>query len=56
MDDLADRDLRFDGVKEADELLMPVALHVASDHCAIEAGTAPRVDECWCLRETTNWN
>ncbi len=28
--------LGFDGVKEADELLVPVALHVAADHRAIE--------------------
>ena len=30
VDDLADRDLRLDGVEEADELLMPVAPHVAA--------------------------
>jgi hypothetical protein len=32
MDDFADRDLRLDGIEEADELLMAVALHAAADH------------------------
>ena len=36
MDDLACGDLCLDGIQEADELLMPVALHVAADHRAIE--------------------
>ena len=34
--DLARGDFGLDGVEEADELLMPMALHVASDHFAIE--------------------
>ena len=36
VDDLSGRDLGFDGVEEADELLMPVALHAAADHGAVE--------------------
>jgi hypothetical protein len=36
MDDLADGDLGFDGIEEADELLMPVALHAAADDLAFE--------------------
>ena len=32
MNDLSDRHLGLDGVEEADELLMPVALHAAPDH------------------------
>ena len=36
VDDLAGRDLRLDGVEEADELLMPVALHAAADDLAFE--------------------
>ena len=36
MDELAGRNLRLDGVEEADELLMAVALHVAADHRAVE--------------------
>jgi hypothetical protein len=36
MDDLARRDLRLDGVEEPDELLMPVALHAATDDLALE--------------------
>ena len=32
----AGRDLRFDGVQEADELLMPVTLHDAADDGAVE--------------------
>src|SRR5258708_21188102 len=36
MDDFAGRDLRLDGVEEADELLMAVALHAAADHLALE--------------------
>ena len=35
MDGLVGR-FSFDGVQEADELLMPVPLHVAADHRAIE--------------------
>src|SRR5271157_1075017 len=34
--DLASWDLRLDGVEEADELLMPVTLHVAADDRAVE--------------------
>ena len=36
VDDFACGDLSLDGVQEADELLMAVALHVLSDHRAIE--------------------
>src|SRR6476619_3006718 len=36
MDRLSRRDLRLDGVEEADELLVPVALHVAADDSAVE--------------------
>ena len=36
MDQLAGRDARLNGIEEADELLMAVALHVAADHRAIE--------------------
>jgi|SRR6516164_1121957 len=34
MDGFAGRSRRLDGVEEADELLMPMALHVAADHRA----------------------
>src|SRR5437588_10819284 len=34
--DLADWDLGLDGIQELDELLMPVTLHAASDHLAVE--------------------
>src|SRR6202035_5238977 len=33
---LSSRNLRFDGVEEADELLVPVALHVTADDGAVE--------------------
>jgi hypothetical protein len=36
VDDLADRNFGLDGVQEPDELLMPVTLHVAADHRAVE--------------------
>ena len=36
VDQLAGRDLRLDGVEEADELLMPMALHAAADHRAVQ--------------------
>ena len=36
VDALTDGDLALDHVKEADELLMAVALHVAADHRALE--------------------
>src|SRR5262249_6334301 len=36
VDDLARRHLRLDGVEEADELLMAVALHAAPDDLALE--------------------
>ncbi|MEK6247325.1 MAG: hypothetical protein N2C12_04050 [Planctomycetales bacterium] len=35
MDQLAGWNLRFDGVEEADELLMAMALHVATDDGAL---------------------
>ena len=38
VDELAGRDRRLDGFEEADELLMPVALHVACDEAAGRAG------------------
>jgi len=34
VDDLPDRDVAFEGVEEADEPLMPVALHVSAEHLA----------------------
>ena len=36
MDCLAGGDFALDGVEEADELLMPVALHVAADDGSVE--------------------
>src|SRR3954470_22529495 len=36
VDDLAGRDRRLDGVEEADELLVPVALHAAAEHGPVE--------------------
>jgi hypothetical protein len=36
MDDLAGGDLGFDGIEEANEFLMPVALHAAADNFAFE--------------------
>ena len=36
VDGLVSGHLGFDGVQEADELLMPVPLHVAADHGAIQ--------------------
>ena len=36
MDGLAGRDLPFDGIEETDELLVPLALHAAADHSAVE--------------------
>src|SRR5450631_4643239 len=36
MHDLAGGNLRLDSVEEADEFLMPVTLHVAADHRAVE--------------------
>src|SRR5437763_7538486 len=36
VDDLAGRHLALDGVKEANELLVPVALHAAADHLSVE--------------------
>src|SRR5262245_58451502 len=36
VNDLAIGDRGFDGIEEADELLMPVALHAASDDLALE--------------------
>ena len=33
---LSGRNLRLDGVEEADELLMPMALHAAADDLAVE--------------------
>jgi hypothetical protein len=33
---LASRDLALDGVEEADELLMPVALHAAADDITLQ--------------------
>ncbi len=32
MDQLSRRDLAFNGVEEADELLVPMTLHAPSDH------------------------
>lgn len=36
VDGLADRDLCLDGIEEADELLVAMALHVAPDHRGVE--------------------
>jgi hypothetical protein len=36
MDDLSGRDLDLDGVQEADELLMPVALHATADDRSVQ--------------------
>ncbi len=36
MDGFILRQFSFDGVEEPDELLMPVTLHVAADHRAVE--------------------
>src|SRR5438046_8444180 len=36
VNDLTDWDLGLDGIQEPDELLMPVTLHAASDHLAVE--------------------
>ena len=36
VDELASRDFRLDGVEEADELLMVMALHIAADNRAVE--------------------
>jgi len=36
VDRLLDRYLRLDGIEEADELLVPVALHVAADDGTVE--------------------
>src|SRR5580658_814334 len=36
MDGLAGGALALDGVEETDELLMPMALHVAADHGSVE--------------------
>ena len=36
VDSLSGRHLRFDGIEEADELLVPVALHVMADDGAVE--------------------
>ena len=36
VDRLLDRHLRLDGIEEADELLVPVALHVAADDGTVE--------------------
>ena len=33
---LPGRDLGLDGIQEADELLMPMTLHAAPDHLAVE--------------------
>ena len=33
---LSGRHLRFDGIEEANELLVPVALHAAADNAAIQ--------------------
>ena len=35
MDQLAYRNRRLDGVEEADELLMPMALHTTADHASV---------------------
>lgn len=36
MNDFAGRNLGLVGIEEADELLMPMALHVTANHCVVE--------------------
>jgi hypothetical protein len=36
MDQLAGRDLALDGIEEADEFAVPMALHTAPDHRPLE--------------------
>jgi hypothetical protein len=36
MDDFAGGDMRFDGIEKANELLMAMALHVATDDRPVE--------------------
>ena len=64
MDQLAGRYLGLDGVEEADELLMAMALHVAADDVAfedIEGGEQRRGcrGACsrgsWCRRVPSSW-
>jgi hypothetical protein len=47
VDFLSRRHLRLDGVEEADELLMPVALHIASDDGAVAL--------CACQKRSDDW-
>ena len=54
VDDLAGRDFGLEGVQEANELLMPVALHAASDHLAVEQRRARRT-EWWCRSSCSQW-
>jgi hypothetical protein len=42
VDDLSDRHFRLDGIEEADELLVPMALHVAADDGAVEHVSAAK--------------
>ncbi len=42
MGHLAGRDLAFDGIEEADELLVTVLLSAFADHCAFEHVEAER--------------
>jgi hypothetical protein len=44
VDQLAGRHGALDGIEEADELLMPVALHAASEHRAVD--DIERGEEC----------
>jgi hypothetical protein len=36
MDDLSSREIRFDRVQEANEFLMPMVLHAATDNLAFQ--------------------
>ncbi len=49
MHHLARRNFGLDGVKEADELLMPVALHVAPDDCERQPRLSA-VDRAWAVQ------
>ena len=46
VDDLSGRHLRFDGVEEADELLVTMALHISADDLAVEH--VERGEQCRC--------
>jgi hypothetical protein len=56
VDDLAGRHLALDGVKQANELLVPVPLHAAADHLAVKHVKAPRTGWwCRCACNRASW-